>query len=244
MYRSAAENKKRQSCRVNKSGDGVNMADDCLPSAKSTRCVLADKHRKSRMAVKKAKVALSTALKAASPKASSKAAKVAKKAVVEAAAASSEVVVAAEKVEAVKEKSFKAFSPLKITKKKRRNEAERLQDGGMVGRVVRAAPVVRTAASKANVDVFKTKIGAIGAFTGLGVGLATKAHNAEINQRLAELKSEQSLVRNKLYDDRDNVHKLIYAQKGQFEKMFSNSPNKHAIISKPVLPPNHPKYTS
>jgi len=128
MYRSAAENKKRQSCRVNKSGDGVNMADDCLPSAKSTRCVLADKHRKSRVAVKKAKVALSAAVKAASPKASPKAAKVAKKAAVEAAAASSEVVVAAEKVEAVKEKSFKALSPKKSPKpkKKRMTEVEKL----------------------------------------------------------------------------------------------------------------------
>lgn len=115
MYRSAAENKKRQSCRVNRSGDGVNMANDCLPSTKSTRCVLADKHRKSRVAVKKAKVALSAALKAASPKASPKAAVVAEEAAVEAAEAASAVV----------EQAFKALSP-KPLKKKRRNEAERL----------------------------------------------------------------------------------------------------------------------
>lgn len=119
MYRSAAENKKRQSCRVNRSGDGVNMANDCLPSTKSTRCVLADKHRKSRVAVKKAKVALSAALKAASPKASPKAAVVAEEAAVEAAEAASAVV----------EQAFKALSP-KPLKKKRRTELESLRYGG------------------------------------------------------------------------------------------------------------------
>jgi hypothetical protein len=129
MYRSASENKKRQSCRVNKSGNGVNMADDCLPSAKSTRCILADKHRKSRVAVKKAKVALSAAVKAASPKASPKAAKVAKKAAVEAAQAASQVVEAAQKVE---KQSLKALSPRKSPKpkRKRRSELEMLASGG------------------------------------------------------------------------------------------------------------------
>lgn len=134
MYRSAAENKKRQSCRVNRSGDGVNMSGDCLPSAKSTRCVLADKHRKSRVAVKKAKVALSAALKAASPKASPKAAEVAEEAAVEAAQAASEVVEAAQNVEEVQEQSFKALSPRKspkkTLKKKRRTELEMLASGG------------------------------------------------------------------------------------------------------------------
>ncbi len=129
MYRSAAENKKRQSCRVNRSGDGVNMSDDCLPSAKSTRCILADKHRKSRVAVKKAKVALSAALKAASPKASPKSAEVAEEAAFEAAQAASEVVEAAQNVE-----EFQALSPRKspkkTLKKKRRTELEMLASGG------------------------------------------------------------------------------------------------------------------
>ena len=133
MYRSAAENKKRQSCRVNKSGDGVNMADDCLPSTKSTRCILADKHRKSRVAVKKAKVALSAAVKAASPKASPKAAAVAEDAAIEAAEAAVDVVKAAQKVEAVQEKSLKALSPRKSPKplrKKRMTELEQLLKRG------------------------------------------------------------------------------------------------------------------
>ena len=130
MYRSAAENKKRQSCRVNKSGDGVNMPNDCLPSAKSTRCVLADKHRKSRVAVRKAKVALSAALKAASPMASPKAAVVAEEAAVDAAEAASDVVEAAQNVEAVQEQSYQALSPRKspkkTLKKKRRSELDDL----------------------------------------------------------------------------------------------------------------------
>jgi hypothetical protein len=125
MYRSAAENKKRQSCRVNKSGDGVNMTDDCLPSAKSTRCILADKHRKSRVAVKKAKVALSAALKAASPDAAPEAAEIAEEAAVEAAQAASEVVEAAQNVEDVQALSPRK-SPKKTLKKKRMTEVEKL----------------------------------------------------------------------------------------------------------------------
>jgi hypothetical protein len=246
MYRSAAENKKRQSCRVNKSGDGVNMSDDCLPSAKSTRCVLADKHRKSRVAVKKAKVALSAAVKAASPKASPKVAEVAEEAAVEAAAAATEVVEAAQNVAELSPRK----TSKKPLKKKRRTEVERLQDGGSSGAASilkvasRLAPRLapRVAPFNPVVDVFKTKISAIGAIAGLGAGLATKAHNAEINQGLAELKSKQSLVRNRLDEERDIVHKINYNNLGMFEKMFSNSPNEHTTISKPVLPPNHPKY--
>jgi hypothetical protein len=131
MYRSAAENKKRHSCRVNRSGDGVNMANDCVPSTKSTRCILADKHRKSRVAVKKAKFALTAAIKAASPNATPKAAAVAEEAAVEAAQAASEVVEAAQNVEEVQEQSFKALSPRKLSKspkpkKKRLSELEKL----------------------------------------------------------------------------------------------------------------------
>ena len=50
---SPKDDNKRPSCRVNKSGDGRNNADDCMVRSKTNRCILNDKHRKSKRVTKK-----------------------------------------------------------------------------------------------------------------------------------------------------------------------------------------------
>ena len=49
IYYPINKNKKRRSCRKNKTGDGRNMVDDCVINSKTNRCILTDKHRKSRI---------------------------------------------------------------------------------------------------------------------------------------------------------------------------------------------------
>jgi hypothetical protein len=122
------------------------------------------------VAVKKAKVALSAALKAASPKATPKAAKVAEEAAVEAAAAATEVVEASQNVEEVK-----ALSPLKTTKKKRRTEVERLQDGGSSG----AAGLLKTVRKLTPLGQMfvKNPANTFGTVAGTAATLAGVAHN-------------------------------------------------------------------
>jgi hypothetical protein len=56
-YHPKDASKKRQSCRINRSGDGQNMVDDCMVRSKTNRCVLTDKRRVSRIAKKSVKKA-------------------------------------------------------------------------------------------------------------------------------------------------------------------------------------------
>ena len=52
LYHPKDASRKRHSCRINRSGDGRHMAEDCMVRSKTNRCVLTDKRRVSR-AVKK-----------------------------------------------------------------------------------------------------------------------------------------------------------------------------------------------
>jgi hypothetical protein len=67
LYHPKDENKKRQSCRINRSGDGQHMAEDCMVRSKTNRCVLTDKRRVSRI-VKKSVKKLATLAKSQATK--------------------------------------------------------------------------------------------------------------------------------------------------------------------------------
>lgn len=48
LYHPKDESCKRHSCRINRSGDGRNMVEDCMVRSTTNRCVLTDKRRVSR----------------------------------------------------------------------------------------------------------------------------------------------------------------------------------------------------
>ena len=52
LYHPKDESRKRHSCRINRSGDGRNMVEDCMVRSTTNRCVLTDKRRVSRAAKK------------------------------------------------------------------------------------------------------------------------------------------------------------------------------------------------
>ena len=52
LYHPKDSSRKRHSCRINRSGDGRNMAEDCMVRSTTNRCVLTDKRRVSRAAKK------------------------------------------------------------------------------------------------------------------------------------------------------------------------------------------------
>lgn len=63
LYHPKDESRKRQSCRINRSGDGQHMAEDCMVRSETNRCVLTDKRRVSRIAKKKQNPVVSRAAK-------------------------------------------------------------------------------------------------------------------------------------------------------------------------------------
>jgi len=52
LYHPKDDSRKRHSCRINRSGDGQHMAEDCMVRSTTNRCVLTDKRRVSRAAKK------------------------------------------------------------------------------------------------------------------------------------------------------------------------------------------------
>ena len=67
IYHPKDASRKRQSCRINRSGDGSHMAEDCMVRSKTNRCVLTDKRRVSRI-VKKSVKKLATLAKSQATK--------------------------------------------------------------------------------------------------------------------------------------------------------------------------------
>lgn len=63
LYHPKDESRKRHSCRINRSGDGRHMAEDCMVRSETNRCVLTDKRRVSRAAKKTRKSAVSLSSK-------------------------------------------------------------------------------------------------------------------------------------------------------------------------------------
>lgn len=63
IYHPKDDSRKRQSCRINRSGDGQHMAEDCMVRSKTNRCVLTDKRRVSRVAKKTSNPVVSRASK-------------------------------------------------------------------------------------------------------------------------------------------------------------------------------------
>jgi hypothetical protein len=55
LYHPKDVSRKRHSCRINRSGDGRHMAEDCMVRSTTNRCVLTDKRRVSRVVKKSQK---------------------------------------------------------------------------------------------------------------------------------------------------------------------------------------------
>jgi hypothetical protein len=75
LYHPKDESRKRHSCRINRSGDGRNMVEDCMVRSTTKRCVLTDKRRVSRVAKKTQNPVVSRAAKKSATLAKSQATK-------------------------------------------------------------------------------------------------------------------------------------------------------------------------